>query len=253
MKRDELQAYLQEFLETTKFEDYGPNGLQVQGKKDVEKLAFAVSATRDSIIKACAQGADALIVHHGLFWSFHGPRPLVGPLYQRLAPLIKHDINLFGFHLPLDAHLQIGNAKSLADLLNLKDIGPFGNHQGMPTGVWGCLTRPVGVEELARGIQNICQHPVIISASDAPPKISTLGIITGGANGDWTYAHKMGLDAYLTGEISEHDWHEAKESGITMFAAGHHATEQFGIQNLMAHLQEKFPVKCFYIDSPNPA
>ena len=253
LTRDQLQTYLQQFLQTDQFQDYGHNGPQVQGKWEIVKLAFAVSATRDSIAQAVAQKADGLIVHHGLFWSFHGPMLLTGPFYHRVAPLIKHDINLFGYHIPLDAHLEVGNAKSLANRLELKDIRPFGDYKGMPTGVWGSFATSMAVDQLASGIERICRHSVIVSSPQRPAKISTMGIITGGANGDWTYAHQMGLDAYLTGEISEHDWHEARESGITMYAAGHHATEQFGIQELMGHLQQKFAVECFYIDSPNPA
>ena len=251
--RDHLQKYLEEFLSVSSFQDYGPNGLQVQGKQEIKKLAFAVSATQESVAEASIQGADGLIVHHGLFWKFHPSRPLIGPFYHRVAPLIKHDINLFGFHLPLDAHPEIGNARSLADLLSLNDTQPFGDYKGMPTGVWGTFTAPIAIDELAKTIEEVCRHSVIISSPSHRQKLATMGIITGGANGDWTYAQKMGLDAYLTGEISEHDWHEAKEGNVTMFAAGHHATEQFGIQALMGHLQKKFSLECFYIDSKNPA
>lgn len=253
MTRQQLARYLREFFQLDQFPDYGPNGLQVQGKEQLAKLAFAVSATRDSVKEAIAQGADAIIVHHGLFWNFHGPKTVTGPFYHRLAPLLKHDINLFALHIPLDAHLEVGNAKSLADRLQLAQTEPFGDYQGMPTGVWGKFASPIAAFQLAETIGQVCNHPVIVSAPDPVPAIGTIGIITGGANGDWSLAHQLGLDAYLTGEISEHDWHEARESGIVMYAAGHHATEQFGIQSLMAHLQRKFSLECFYIDSPNPA
>ena len=253
MTCEELESYLAKFLDIAKFEDYGPNGLQVQGRFQISKLAFAVSATRDSIAKAVAQGAHGLIVHHGLFWSFHGSRPLTGPFYYRVAPLIKHDINLLGYHLPLDAHPEIGNAKSLADLLGLQEIRPFGEYKGASIGVWGRFARAQGVNELSGAIQRACQHSVIVSSPPGVGNITTMGIITGGANGDWVESQRLGLDSYLTGEISEHDWHEAQEAGVTMYAAGHHATEQFGIQNLMGHIQKKFSLECVYIDSPNPA
>ena len=251
--RKQLQTYLEEFLNCSEFQDYGPNGLQVQGGERLGKLAFAVSATRDSAEKAAEGGADALIVHHGLFWKFHGARPLTDAFYHRVAPLIKHDINLFGYHLPLDAHPELGNAKALANRLGLTETRPFGEYRGMPTGVWGQLPTPLSPNELSSAIEKVCRHSVITSSPAGAFPISTMGIITGGANGDWTHSHRMGLDAYLTGEISEHDWHETKESGITMYAAGHHATEQFGIQDLMEHLRQKFSLECFYIDSPNPA
>ena len=253
MKRDELDGYLREFLKVLEFEDYGFNGLQVRGRERVEKVAFAVSATQDSVAQAVALGADALVVHHGLFWNFHGPRPLTGAFYHRVAPLIKNDVSLFGYHLPLDAHPEVGNAKALARRLGLGDTRPFGNHKGSPTGVWGKFPLPFSVSRLGSAIEGVCAHPVIIAAPEGAESIETLGIITGGANGDWVCAQQKGLDAYLTGEISEHDWHEAREGGVVMYAAGHHATEQFGIQDLMVHLEEKYSLKGFYVDSPNPA
>ena len=249
----ELTNYLQTLLKVAEFKDYGPNGLQIQGTPQLQRVAFSVSASRDAITEAVKQRVQALIVHHGLLWSFRPTPLLVGPYYHRIAPLIKHDINLLGYHLPLDAHPQLGNARSLADLLALQDPQPFGNYQGCPTGMWGRFPQALEVAELSQHIAQLCQHPVITAAPDAAGKITTLGIITGGANGDWTQAHALGLDAYLTGEISEHDWHEARESGITMFAAGHHATERFGIQRLMEHLVQKFALEGFYIDSANPA
>ncbi|MCY4644851.1 MAG: Nif3-like dinuclear metal center hexameric protein [Bacteriovoracales bacterium] len=253
LSRDDLEAYLKNFLKTEDFQDYGPNGLQVEGKTSISKLAFAVSATRDSILAAVQKKADALIVHHGLFWSFHGARPLVGPFYERTAPLIQQGVNLFAYHLPLDAHPEIGNAKSLADSLGLGQTRPFGDHKGMPTGVWGTFEAGQGIEELARTIERVCRHSVIVSNPEGRKTVGTMGIITGGANGDWVYAQRLNLESYLTGEISEHDWHEAREAGVTMYAAGHHATERFGIQALMDHLRDKFSLECFFIDSPNPA
>ena len=249
----QLEAYLRGFLKPDSFEDYGPNGLQVQGHDNIERVAFAVSATRDSITQAIEQRAQALVVHHGLFWKFHGAKTLTGPFYQRVAPLIKNDLSLFGYHLPLDAHPEVGNARALADLLGMENHRPFGDHKGMPTGLSASFKEPLSPDHLASKIEKVCRHSVIVSRPPHASPIKTMGIITGGANGDWTLAVQEGLDAYLTGEISEHDWHEAGESGITMFAAGHHATEQFGIQSLMAHLQKKFSLHCFYLDSDNPA
>jgi dinuclear metal center YbgI/SA1388 family protein len=250
----ELTKYLDDLLCPDDFSDYGPNGLQIEGTENISKIAFAVSATADSIQKAVEYGADALIVHHGLFWKFHGTRPLVGPFYNRVAPLIKADINLLGYHLPLDAHSQIGNAASIANLIGLTGLAPFGDHKGSPTGVSGKFSAPVKAQELKNKLESILDHKVYHAFPKNINEISSLGIITGGANGDWVHALEQKLDAYLTGEMSEHDWHESQESNIHMFAGGHHATEKFGIQNLQDTIIKNLDVKnVLYIDSSNPA
>ncbi len=253
ISRNELTKHLNKLLNIYNYSDYGPNGLQIEGKENISKIAFAVSATQDSIRQAIEAKADALIVHHGLFWKFHGPKTITGAFARRVKPLCQNEINLFGYHLPLDAHIELGNAASLAHKLNLLSLAPFGDHKGMPTGVWGILNKPISVSQFAKQIEQVCNHKVLISTPDINQEIKSLGIITGGANGDWIYSKRLTLDAYLTGEMSEHDWHEAKESNITMFAAGHHATERFGVQSLMEHLKNKYNLECVFIDSANPA
>lgn len=253
MKISELTKELNSLLNIYDYSDYGPNGLQIQGKNEIKKIAFAVSATKASVGKAVELGADALIVHHGLFWKFHGPKPLTGAFYHRCAPLIKNDINLLGYHLPLDAHMEVGNAKAVADLIELKELKAFGDHNGMPTGVWGKFTTPLKASELKQKLATVLEHNVIHACAN-DNFISTMGIITGGANGDWRAAKRLGLDSYLTGEISEHDWHEAKEDDIHFFAGGHNATEQFGIQKLMDWIKKQHPeLVCSFIPSDNPA
>lgn len=249
-----LNKYLRKLLTPEEFSDYGPNGLQIEGSDKIEKIAFAVSATKDSIAKAVEEKADALIVHHGLFWKFHGTRTLTGPFAKRVLPLVKNNINLFGYHLPLDAHIEYGNAASLAKLIGLEDLEAFGDYKGSPTGVKGKFKSPIDPIELKNKLAKVLNHEVIHSNPTEVPKISSMGIITGGANGDWIRAMRAGLDSYLTGEISEHDWHEAKESEVHFFAGGHHATEQFGIQALMEKVREDHAsLELFYIDSENPA
>lgn len=255
METKKLINYLNKYLNIYDYADYGPNGLQIEGKNNVKKLAFAVSATKDSVAKAVELKADALIVHHGLFWKFHGPKTITKAFYHRVAPLIKNDINLLGYHLPLDAHMKVGNAASIAKKLELTDLAPFGDHKGMPTGVQGKLKSALTPSELSELLKDTLGHNIIHSKPN-DEKISSLGIITGGANSDWTYCLRQNLDAYLTGEISEHDWHEAKESGVHFFAGGHNATEQFGVQSLLEHLHEEFKeenLELFYIPSENPA
>jgi dinuclear metal center YbgI/SA1388 family protein len=246
VSRAELESYLNTLLKPELFDDYCPNGLQVEGLDTIVKIAFAVSATADSIAKTVEEGADALIVHHGLFWKFHGPKTITGPFAKRVKPLIENNINLFAYHLPLDAHIEIGNAASLAQLLGMKNIQPFAN-----MGVKGELV--TNAQALSHLLEKTLQHPVLLSTPNPSKTIHSIGIITGGANSQWTLALNDGLDAYITGEMSEHDWHEARESDMVMLAGGHHATEQFGIQTLMSLIEEKFKVPCVYIDSENPA
>lgn len=253
VKRKELERKLNQLLDIYNFQDYGPNGLQIEGKENIQKVAFAVSATADSVKKAIDAHADALIVHHGLFWKFHGVRTITGAFARRVSPLVENQINLFGYHLPLDAHPEVGNAAAIANKLKMIELSPFGDHKGSPTGLRGKLEKPVKVAELQNQLREILNHEVMLSTPNSDQVINSLGIITGGANGDWTHCLRTNTDAYLTGEMSEHDWHEAKESGIHMFAGGHHATEQFGIQLLQKWIEEKWGVETFYIDSGNPA
>lgn len=249
-----LNEYLDELLTPGEFSDYGPNGLQIEGSSKVKKIAFAVSATRHSVAEAVKQKADALIVHHGLFWKFHGTRTLTGPFAKRVLPLVKNEINLFGYHLPLDAHPVYGNAASIAHKLGLKQTVPFGDYKGSPTGIQGIFSSPIKASELQKKLKEILNHEVIHAAPEESDEITSMGIITGGANSEWVQALSSGLDAYLTGEISEHDWHEAQEGGVHYFAGGHHATEQFGVQSLMEKIKADHPsLETFYIDSQNPA
>lgn len=254
MKREELIAHLNEQLKPELFDDYCPNGLQVEGKEDIKKIVFAVSATKESVSYAYNNKACALIVHHGLFWKFHGTKPITGAFYHRISPLIKNDINLISYHLPLDGHIELGNAASIAQILNLKNIAPFGFYKGASTGVSGEFTAPITGQELKEILEKKLNHQVYYSNPVENKKIHSIGIITGGANSEWREAFKKNLDAYITGEMSEHDYHESRESGIHMFAGGHHATEKFGIQNLMKYIEKKFPeIECKFIDSDNPA
>lgn len=256
MKRKELENYLNTSLNIELFDDYCPNGLQVQGSDEIKKVLFALSATRESCEYAAKIGANALIVHHGLFWKFHGTKTLTDAFYKRVSPLIKNDINLFGYHLPLDAHLEFGNAKAIADRIGLVNLLPFGNHKGAPTGVKGEFKTPLSASELKDVLKKVLDHDIYYSNpyENSNDLIKNMGIITGGANSEWRDAKRHRLDSYLTGEMSEHDYHESRESNIHMFAGGHHATEKFGIQELMKHLKAKFPeLDCSYLDSENPA
>ncbi len=253
VKTKEFEKKINQLLDIYNFQDYGPNGLQIEGCENIEKVAFAVSATADSVRKAVEAKAHALVVHHGLFWKFHGVRTITGAFSKRVSPLIQNQINLLSYHLPLDAHPEVGNAAAICKKLGMTDLTPFGDHKGSPTGLRGKLAKPQKVSELKEQLREILNHDILLSSPNADRVIGSLGIITGGANGDWTHCLRTNTDAYLTGEMSEHDWHEAKESGIHMFAGGHHATEQFGVQALQKWVEEKWGVETIYIDSQNPA
>ncbi len=259
LTNSELESILRSWLTPELFDDYCPNGLQIEGKKEIKKIAFAVSATFDSIEKAVNSKASALIVHHGLFWKFHGAKTITEAFYKRIAPIIKNDINLFGYHLPLDGNYEFGNARALGELIGMTEFEPFGLYKKTFIGIKGKLKLPMTGDELAKHLEIKLQRPPLYSLPDPrlfPNRqtIYTLGIITGGAKDDWNLSLKDGLDAYLTGEMSEHNYHESRESGVTMFAAGHHATEKFGIIALMKKFQTEFPqIETLFIDSENPA
>ncbi len=250
----ELVNYLSRLLSPSLFEDYSPNGLQVAGREDLRRIAFAVSATQDSIKKAIQWKADALIVHHGIFWKHEGARPITGPWGERVKLCIKNDLNLLAYHLPLDAHLEVGNAAALARRLGLGELEPFALYKKQPLGIKGTFPTPVAAKTLLAQLETVLRHKVILASPDENKLIKGLGIITGGANNEWTRARDEGLDAYLTGEISEYNWHDAIEAGIHYFAGGHHATERFGVNALREKLKTEFPnLDCEFFDSENPA
>jgi dinuclear metal center YbgI/SA1388 family protein len=253
INRSQLQDYFQRLLTPENFEDYAPNGLQVEGKDAIARVAFAVSATQESIAEAQKWGADALVVHHGIFWKHQGARTVTGAWGLRVKSLVKNDLNLFAYHLPLDAHPSVGNAVSLANEIGLSDLAPFALYKRQPMGAKGKFSSPIKANELKKKLETILKHPVILASPDENHPIASLGIITGGANNEWAEAMKDGLDAYLTGEISEYNWHDAREAGIHYFAGGHHATERFGIISLMKKVETELKLTCAFFDSGNPA
>lgn len=254
LPRTDLDAYFRQLLKPELFEDYAPNGLQVEGKERVKKIAFAVSATQESLREAISWGADALVVHHGVFWKHQGARPLVGPWGQRLRMAVQAELNLFAFHLPLDAHAEVGNAAALAHALGLTGLAPFGAYKKQFLGVRGQVPSSPSAADFSRHVEQVLGHPVVLASHDHGAPVRTLGIITGGANNDWGQALEAGLDAYLTGEISEYNWHDAREARVHYLAGGHHATEKFGPQALMARILRDLPMlEGRFFDSVNPA
>ncbi len=251
MNRNELALYLHEFLQANNFKDYAPNGLQVEGSEEIRHIVTGVSANAALIEEAIKRGADTIIVHHGWFWKNENPA-IIGIKKERIAALLKHNINLFGFHLPLDAHKEIGNNAQLAKAFDWQIEGYFGDDN---LGVFGSLKTPLPLQKLAQKIeQGLKRKPFIIG--DLDKEIKTIAWCSGGAQSWFEAATNLKVDAYLSGEIAEYNVHLARETGVAYIAAGHHATERFGIAALTEHLAQKFAqklaIKCEFVDIENP-
>ncbi len=254
VSRHELEKFLGQLLNPELFEDYAPNGLQVEGHLTIDKVAFAVSATQESIRAATDWGAQALIVHHGLFWKHQGAKTITGPWGNRVKLCIQNNLNLLAYHLPLDAHPEIGNAAALARKLGMVDLTHFATYKNKPLGIKGILSTSLSAKKLKDLLEKTIDHTVVLASPDEDLVVKSIGIITGGANNEWIQALDEGLDAFITGEISEYNWHDAKEAGIHYYAGGHHATEKYGPQALMENVKNTFPhLETRFFDSENLA
>ena len=250
ISRDELVAYLDELLAAGEGGDYGPNGLQVEGRGEIRGLVTGVSACRELFARARDLGADAVLVHHGIFWDGM-PRVLTGMQHRRVRELIAGELNLLAYHLPLDRHPVYGNNALAARAFGLVDREPFAPHKGLPVGFKGRFPEPIAATELRRRAAEIFdQEPLVFDAG--PDPVRSLGIVSGGAQREFHLAIAEGLDAYLTGESSEWVMNVARESGVHYLAAGHYATERLGVRALGEHLGERFGLAVEFIDLPNP-
>jgi len=247
---DELIAALDELLEPATYEDLGPNGLQVPGARDVNRVVTGVSAQRELIEHAVELGAQLVLVHHGLFWDFH-PTGLTPALAERLRPLFKHDISLAAYHIPLDAHERYGNNALLADALGCAAHEPWGEYKGRAIGRRGTFDPPLTVQELRDRVRAATRRDPLIQGA-GPERVRGIGLISGSAADALGDAVDDGLDAFLTGEPREHVMAEARESGIHFIAAGHYATETFGVRALGDLLAERFAIEHLFVDIPNP-
>lgn len=246
-----LELYLNQVLQPSLFKDYAPNGLQVAGCREVQSIVTAVSATQNIIHKAVERGADTIIVHHGYFWKGEDPC-VVGMKRERLALLLKHNINLLAYHLPLDAHAEFGNNIQLGRALGIDVLNEWGGEKGGPDlCLLGEYAQPLSIAEFTQRVKTVLDREpfVIQSGRDT---IASVGWCTGAAQDQVMAAANMGLDAYLTGEVSERTVHEARECGINFFAGGHHATERFGVKALAEHLREQLKIPVQFVDDPNP-
>lgn len=249
MNRDELTTYLNKYLAIKDFKDYGPNGLQVEGKPEIYKIVTGVSASVELFEKALERKADAILVHHGIIWEFE--RPVYrGGYKKRVKTLLSNDVNLYSYHLPLDAHPEVGNNIQIARLLPLENLEPFGDEKGMVLGFKGTC-QPKHAMDFFDLIKTEINREAMVFPFGRD-MVSSVGIVSGGAEKQVKEAVLQDLDLFITGEAREHILHYVKEEEIHYVAAGHHATERFGVKALGSHLVDQFGVDVEYIDIPNP-
>ena len=246
--RRTILDWCDETLQTHLFKDYAPNGLQVEGRSSIRKIVTAVTASRAACDYAASQQADMLLVHHGMFWK-NEPATITGWKKDRIATLLKHEINMAGYHLPLDAHPEIGNNARLAAVMGWTLEQQFGEQNLLNK---GRLNTPKTLRELNAELrQKLGRQPVC--AGDETRIIENIVWCTGGAQGYFQTAIDQGADAYITGEISEAQFHLANETGTAFISAGHHATERYGIQVLGAAISSEFGIETVFFDEQNPA
>ena len=246
----ELVAYCNNLLDCNAFQDYCPNGLQVEGRASVSRIVTGVTASQALIDAAAAQEADLLLVHHGYFWRGEAA-PITGLKQRRIRALLEHGINLVAYHLPLDVHAKLGNNVQLAQRLGWTITGGLEPSNPRSVGLQGELAEALSGEELAQQLNlALGREPLFIRGHGRPVK--RIAWCTGAAQGYIDKAVALGVDAFITGEVSEQTIHIARECGINFYAAGHHATERYGVQALGEHLVEHFGVEHRFIDIDNP-
>jgi dinuclear metal center YbgI/SA1388 family protein len=247
----QLLQTLNTILKPEKVKDYCPNGLQVEGKKKVTKLVTGVTASQALIDHAVSIHADAIVVHHGYFWKGESPC-ITGMKRKRIQTLLQHDINLYAYHLPLDIHPTLGNNVQLANLLGIVDISPLEENNPQSVVMQGRFEGGISATELAQLLSiKLSKNPLHETA--ALSKIETVAWCTGGGQGYIELAAEKGIDAYITGEVSEQTIHTAREMNIHFYAAGHHATERYGVKALGEYIQVALEIETVFVDIDNPA
>jgi dinuclear metal center YbgI/SA1388 family protein len=246
-----LETHLNALLNIAKFRDYAPNGLQVEGRADVKRIVTGVTASQALLDAAVEHDADVVLVHHGYFWK--GESPVIrGMKKRRLATLLRHDMSLLGYHLPLDAHPTLGNNAQLADRLGIRSEGLMDERELQGVGNIGSLAEPISLDAFGQHVAAMLgREPLLIAGGEH--LIRRIAWCTGGGQGHIQQAFESGADAYLSGEISEHTVHFARENAIHYLAAGHHATERYGIQALGNYLAAQFGLEHYFLDINNPA
>lgn len=248
--RDKIVAFTDSYLGSKEIKDHSLNGLQFEGRAEVKKIAFGVSASLECIRRAAAWGADMLVAHHGLLWG--RPQAWTGPLRRKLGELAKADMSLCAWHLPLDAHPVVGNNARLLALLGARGVKPFGTYDGVSLGCRGALPKPLAIGEIAAALAlKLDAEPLCFRFGRE--KIRTVGAVSGGASDLFSQAVAEGLDLYITGDVRETTQEYARETRSNFVSAGHYNTEKPGVQALAGVLEKKFGVKTEFIDIPNPA
>lgn len=243
----ELRDYIASLLEPDRFRDYCPNGIQVEGRAEVYRIASGVTASQRLLEAATAWNADAILVHHGYFWR-NEDAVVTGIKKRRIAHLLRHDVSLLAYHLPLDVHAELGNNAQLGRRLGFTEHGRFGEQD---IACHGELVQAQTLTQLTQQITHSLQRaPLVIG--DGDPTIRRIAWCTGAAQGYFDAAIALGVDAFLTGEISEQNVHTAQETGVAFIAAGHHATERYGVQALGAHLADHCGIEHRFFDLENP-
>jgi dinuclear metal center YbgI/SA1388 family protein len=247
----EILAELNNLLEPERFQDYCPNGLQVPGRAQVETVATGVSAHMQLFELAAAESADLLLVHHGIFWG-SAPLSLDSALKHRLEALFRADMSLVAYHLPLDAHPELGNNALLADALQASELEPFAVHRGETIGFIARFPdNGVTAKELIRRVCELTKREPLMF-DFGPSRIESLAVVSGAGSDFLSEAISAGADAFLTGEPAERVMAQAYEAGIHFIAAGHYATETFGVRRLGEHLADRFGLRHVFLDVPNP-
>ncbi|WP_284246543.1 Nif3-like dinuclear metal center hexameric protein [Thalassotalea insulae] len=251
MLRAELESYLNQLLTPELIKDFCPNGLQIQGKEQINKIITGVTATEALIDQAIVAKADAIIVHHGYFWK-NESYVIRGMKYRRIKKLLDHDINLFAYHLPLDIHPELGNNAQLAKLLEIEVTGPLelGNQQSVA--IQGQLKTAIAAEDFVKRVDCKLARTSLHIAPPSNKAIKTIAWCTGGGQSYIELAAEQGIDCFVSGEVSEQTTHIAREMDIHFIAAGHHATERYGVQALAQHLNEQLAPNAEFIDIDNP-
>ncbi|CCN36239.1 putative NGG1p interacting factor 3, NIF3 [Vibrio nigripulchritudo SO65] len=251
MNNFQLESILNDKLSPQLIKDYSPNGMQVEGKPEIQRIVTGVTASQALIEKAIELNADALLVHHGYFWKGE-PEPIKGMKGKRIRSLIKADINLYGYHLPLDIHPELGNNAKLAELLDIEIDGGLEGHP-QSVSMYGKLVKPVSGAEFAKRIETALNRtPLHIAPENSSKLIETVGWCTGGGQDFIELAAAKGLDAFISGEISERTTYSAREQDIHYFSAGHHATERYGVKALGEWLEAEHGFDVTFIDIDNP-
>lgn len=253
MLRSEFELLLNQTLSPHRFKDYAPNGLQVEGKKEINRVVTGVTASQALIDAAIEYKADAIFVHHGYFWKNETPQ-IVGMKYRRISALIKNDINLYGYHLPLDAHPTLGNNAGLANAIGLVNRHGLQSSVSLEEsiGLVGELNEQMSVSDFQKTVEQAVGRNVLFE-NVGDKDIFRVALCTGGAQGYIEQAIAVNADVFITGEVSEQTIHVAREMGIHFVAAGHHATERFGAQSIARFLAEEHGLDAVFIDVDNPA